>query len=153
MDIRKKKYILSAIVLLMCVMASGCSSSGKMKDGYYTAEMAEYDKGWKEYVCILVKANKIISVDFNAKNESGYIKAWDNSYMKNMGSYVDTYPNDYTRKYAAELIELQSSEGLDIVAGATQSGNNFLLLSKAVIEQAVKGDSEVAFVEKDAGVK
>ncbi len=40
--------------------------------------------GYKEYVCILIKNNRIISVEFNAKDYSGYIKSWDNGYMNRM---------------------------------------------------------------------
>lgn len=44
---------------------------------------------------------------YNAKNESGFIKAWDNDYMKNMISQQGTYPNKYTREYVQQLIDGQ----------------------------------------------
>ncbi len=141
-----KKYICLGLIFLT-VLLSGCSSSAKMKDGFYTAEMSDYSNGWKEYLCIIVKDDTIVYAEFNAKNPSGYIKAWDNAYMQNMAAYSGTYPNEYTRNYVSQLIAGQSSDSVDTVTGATSSGNNFLKLSEAVINQAIKGDSTTAVVE------
>lgn len=142
----KKKLM---IVLSSCflLMISGCG--GKMKDGYYTAEMSDYSNGWKEYVCILVKNDTIVSAEFNAKDASGFIKAWDNEYMRNMGTAQGTYPNQYTRMYVQQLIEEQKNLEVDTVTGASHSGNNFRKLVPAVIEQAKKGDAATVIVESE----
>lgn len=138
------------VALLTAALLSGCGSQSKMQDGFYTAEMADYHFGWKEYVCIMVKDDKIVSVEFNAKNPSGYIKAWDNSYMKNMAPVSGTYPNEYTRLYAAQLLEQQDAFQLDAITGATSSGYNFEKMAAAVIEQARKGDPTTVQVVSDA---
>lgn len=143
----KKKLLF--LLLTTSLLLSGCGSNSKMKDGFYTAEMSDYSFGWKEYVCIMVKSDKIVSVEFNAKNPSGYIKAWDNNYMKNMLPVSGTYPNEYTRYYSSELIEQQADIKVDALTGATNSGNNFAKLSAAVIKQAIKGDSQTAIVESE----
>lgn len=143
------KKICCLILLAAVLTFSGCGSEESMEDGYYTAEMSDYSYGWKEYVCILVKDNKIVSVEFNAKDSSGYIKAWDNAYMKNMYPVNGTYPNEYTRYYAAGLIEQQDDSGVDTLSGATTSGNNFNRLAAAAIEQAKKGESETVQVESE----
>ncbi len=109
-----------------------------MKDGFYTAEMSDYSFGWKEYLCIMVKDDKVVYAEFNAKNPSGYIKAWDNAYMKNMKPVSGTYPNEYTRTYVSELIETQDPEKCETLTGATSSGTNFSKLSVAVVEQQKK---------------
>lgn len=143
-----KKYVsLLFLSTLLLTTLSGCSVSNKMKDGYYTAEMSEFSHGWKEYVCILVKNDTIVSAEFNAKNESGFIKAWDNEYMKNMGSLSGTYPNKYTREYVEQLMNGQKDTTVDMVTGASSSGANFDQLIRAVIEQAKKGDSSTIVVE------
>lgn len=144
---RKGKYIIAAM-LLICVVLSGCRDGRGYKDGYYTAQMADYNHGYKEYVCILIKNNHIISVEFNAKDYSGYIKSWDNGYMNRMKSAQGTYPNEYTRKYAAQLVESQDIEKVDAVTGASNSGNNFVRLVRAALENAAKGNQEVAVVEE-----
>ncbi len=135
----------TAFVLLFGLLLTGCGN--KMKDGYYTAEMAEFSHGWKEYVCIQVKDDTIVSAEFNAKDASGFIKAWDNEYMRNMGIVCGSYPNQYTREYVRQLIEEQKDIQVDSVTGATHSGDNFKKLVPVVIEQAKKGDSTTVQVE------
>ena len=120
-----------------------------MKDGFYTAEMSDYSFGWKEYLCIMVKDDKVVYAEFNAKNPSGYIKAWDNAYMKNMKPVSGTYPNEYTRTYVSELIETQDPEKCENLSGATSSGTIFSKLSAAVVEQAKKGDSKIKIVKSE----
>lgn len=141
------KKIFPLILFCIILLLSGCGSQNKMKDGFYTAEMSEYSHGWKEYLCIMVKNDTIVYAEFNAKNPSGYIKAWDNAYMQNMKPISGTYPNEYTREYVAQLIETQNPDQIDAVSGASTSGSNFQKLCTAVISQAKKGDSQTIVVE------
>lgn len=148
MDIKKKIVAgLLVIVALVLVVIVYFKNSGTIKDGYYTAEMDGFSHGWKEYLRIQVKQGTIMSAEFNAKNESGFIKAWDNSYMKNMNSVQGTYPNKYTREYIQQLVDGQADTKVDAVTGATNSGNNFKKLVEAVLEQAEKGDSKTKVVK------
>lgn len=142
---RKLLFIPLFVILAACFL-TGCGSS--LKDGYYTAEMAEYSHGWKEYLVIQIKHGSIVSAEFNAKNESGFIKAWDNTYMKNMLTVQGTYPNQYTRSYVQQLIDEQENIKVDTVTGASSSGGNFEKLVQAVLKQAKKGDSEKAVVKE-----
>lgn len=141
------KRMLFLGLLFTFLLAAGCGSGSKMKDGFYTAEMSNFSNGWKEYLCIMVKDGTIVYAEFNGKNPSGYIKAWDNSYMKNMYSFSGTYPNEYTRAYVSQLVSGQSSDSIETVSGASSSGNNFRKLATAVIEQAKKGDTSTVIVE------
>ena len=104
-----RKRTICLIFLIAILSLCGCGSGTEMQDGFYTAEMSDYSHGWKEYVCIMVKNDQIVYVEFNAKDPSGYIKAWDNAYMENMVTVSGTYPNEYTRYYAAKLLEKQNS--------------------------------------------
>lgn len=135
------------LLMLLAMLLVGCGSSGDLKDGYYTAEMTEFSNGWKEYLVIQVCHGNIVSAEFNAKNASGFIKAWDNSYMKNMLAIQGTYPNKYTREYVQQLMEGQADTQVDVVTGATTSGGNFVKLVDAVLKQAEKGDSQTIVVE------
>lgn len=144
---RKIKAGIVSILLLLIIMLAGCSSSGDLKDGYYTAEMAEFSHGWKEYLVIQVCHGNIVSAEFNAKNESGFIKAWDNSYMENMLSVQGTYPNKYTREYVRQLLENQADIQVDAVTGASTSGSNFVKLVDAVLKQAESGNTQTVIVE------
>lgn len=142
-----KKIFLIGYIIILGIFTAGCSEEETLKDGYYTAEMKDFSFGWKEFVTITVKNNKIEAVEYNAKNASGFIKSWDNAYMRNMNSVVGIYPNKYTREYANQLLQKQGYENIDAITGASESGENFKLLARAVVEQARKGDSSIAYVE------
>lgn len=144
---KKIAIVVPVIVFLLLVAVIRYNTIDTLKDGYYTAETAEFEHGWKEYLRIQVKNDTIVSAEFNAKNESGFIKAWDNAYMRNMESLQGTYPNKYTREYVQQLIDEQAAIEVDTVTGATSSGNNFRKLVVAVLEQAKKGDSQTVIVE------
>lgn len=143
----KKQILAICLLIATAVSTTGCQLTNTMEDGYYTAEMSDFSHGWKEYVCIQVKNDAIVSAEYNAKNMSGFIKSWDNNYMKNMKGVQGTYPNKYTREYVQQLIDGQKDAKIDTITGATNSGNNFIKLVAAVIEQAKAGDSTVVSVE------
>ena len=143
------KRILAILValLLMAPLMTACGNQEGLQDGYYTAQAKEFNFGWKEYVTILVKGGSIVSVEYNAENASGFIKSWDNAYMQTMLHAQGTYPNEYTRYYANQLLEGQGEGSIDGMTGATSSHESFQILAKAVVEQARKGDSSIAFVD------
>ena len=142
------------LAVMLCIAAlvgvcCGCSAArGGMQDGYYTAEMAEYSNGWKEFVTLHIEGGTIISVEYNAKNASGFIKSWDMAYMRRMNGVAGTYPNYFTRAYARQVLEKQSgtADDIDTVAGATSSGGSFRQLVAAVLELARAGKNELAIV-------
>lgn len=131
----------------MASLLTACGNQEKLQDGYYTAQISEFSHGWKEYITILVKGGSIISVEYNAENASGFIKSWDNAYMQTMLHTNGTYPNEYTRYYANQLLEEQSESGIDALSGASSSHGTFQMLVQAVLEQARKGDSSIVFVD------
>ena len=134
-------------VLLAVSLLAGCGSQTGLQDGYYTAQMSEFSHGWKEYITILGKGGSIVSVEYNAENASGFIKSWDNAYMQTMLHTNGTYPNEYTRYYASQLLEGQGEQSIDAISGASSSHGTFQLLAQAVLEQARKGDSGLVFVD------
>lgn len=140
-------------ILLICAATAfilpGCTDNKDteaLQDGSYTAQMKDYSHGWREYVTVLVKNGEIVYTEFNAENASGFIKRWDNAYMQNMKPVSGTYPNEYTRYYAAQLTGKKEAPDIDLLSGASSSGGNFQRLSEAVVKQAVKGDSSVVYV-------
>lgn len=143
---------IAALLAASVIITAGCTKQQEpevLKDGTYTAQMEEYSHGWKEYVTIIVKNGEVVTTEYNAENVSGFIKSWDNAYMKNMKSIQNTYPNEYTRYYAAQLTGQKEAPEIDLLSGASSSGGNFQKLSEAVIKQALKGDSSVAAVPVD----
>ena len=142
-----KRILCSILMVLLLLPLAACGDKGGLQDGYYTAQADQFSHGWKEYITILVKGGSIISVEYNAENASGFIKSWDNTYMQNMLQVTGTYPNEYTRNYASQLLEGQGEEPIDGLTGATSSHGSFQKLAAAVLEQARKGDSHTVFVD------
>ena len=141
------KRMLIGLVLLLVLPLSACGEKTALQDGYYTAQAADFSHGWKEFVTIMVKGGSIVSVEYNAENASGFIKSWDNAYMQNMLHSDGTYPNEYTRYYASQLLEGQGQGPIDALSGASSSWGSFQKLSEAVLEQARLGDSSIAMVD------
>jgi major membrane immunogen (membrane-anchored lipoprotein) len=123
------------------------SSAPKLRDGYYTAEEADYYRGWKEYLTIYVSNGKIVTCEYNAKNTSGFIKSWDMDYMRNMNEACENYPGKFTRNYTHALLANQTSSGIDAMSGATESHKSFIALADAALARALAGDYEVVFVD------
>ena len=121
----KKRIMVLLFCMCMGILAVSCKKEEGLKDGYYTAEMSDYSHGWKEYVTICVMENKIVSVEYNAENASGFIKSWDNAYMQTMLHSNGTYPNEYTRDYASQLLEDQGNSSIDAISGASSSHTSF----------------------------
>ena len=142
-----KRIVMIVLALLLVAALTSCGGENTLQDGYYTAQAAEYSHGWKEYITIMVKDGSIVSVEYNAENPSGFIKSWDNAYMQNMLHVNGTYPNEYTRYYAGQLLEGQGNGGIDALTGATSSHSSFQQLAEAVLEQARKGDSSIVLVD------
>ncbi|MCI8709744.1 MAG: FMN-binding protein [Dorea sp.] len=142
-----RRIIRTLLPLLLVFLLAGCGKTEGLQDGYYTAQASEYHFGWKEYVTIIVKGGRIVSVEYNAENASGFIKSWDNAYMQTMLHSNGTYPNEYTRYYAGQLLEGQGEDEIDALSGATSSYGSFQKLEAAVLEQAKKGDSSIALVD------
>ena len=142
------KRILAMLLCLLLIsqLLAACGNQEGLQDGYYTAQASEFSHGWKEYITILVKGGSIVSVEYNAENASGFIKSWDNAYMQSMLHAQGTYPNEYTRNYANQLLEGQGKSGIDAVTGATSSHGSFQILAQAVLEQARKGDTSIVLV-------
>ena len=139
----------SALVLAACRPER---ASGALQDGYYTAEMAEFDShGWKEFISIYVNRGRIVTVEYDAKNAAGFIKSWDPDYMRHMNAQSGIYPNKYARIYAHALLTYQDPRRIDALTGATESYHTFMVLAPAVLERARTGTKLIAFVAAQAG--
>lgn len=145
-----KQKILAGLLLLCVLFLTGCNMGQEqttMQNGCFTAEASDYNHGWKEFVTICVSDGQIVSIEYNARNTSGFIKSWDMEYMRLMNMLVGNYPNRYTRNYASQLIETQNPQEVDALAGATTSHASFQKLAEAAIKQAYAGNTEVALVD------
>ncbi|MDE7016216.1 MAG: FMN-binding protein [Lachnospiraceae bacterium] len=142
-----KRMLIIVLILVSMMSLTACGEQTGLQDGYYTAQASEFSHGWKEYITIMVKGGSIVSVEYNAENASGFIKSWDNAYMQAMLHGTGTYPNEYTRYYAGQLLDGQGEGTIDALTGATSSYGSFQKLEAAVIEQAKQGDSSIVIVD------
>lgn len=143
---KNRKYAALGIALIVLCMSCG-GNRPALKDGYYTAEAESFDSyGWKEYVTICVSGGRIIYIEYNAFNVSGFIKSWDMDYMRAMNVLDGTYPNAYTRYYGGQLLAFQGAEKIDRISGATNSYHRFIRLADAVLESARRGNAETRLV-------
>lgn len=143
----KRLLTFTLTFLLFVLPLTACGEETELQDGYYTAQAKDFSHGWKEYITIMVKGGSIVSVEYNAENASGFIKSWDSAYMQTMLHSNGTYPNEYTRYYASQLLEGRRDDDIDAISGASSSYGSFLKLSEAVLEQARKGDSDIVVVD------
>ncbi|MDR1397607.1 MAG: FMN-binding protein [Desulfarculales bacterium] len=122
-----------------------------MHDGYYTAEATDFDdEGWKPFITVYVSDNRIVTVEYNARDASGFIKSWDVDYTRRMRDEAGTYPSKYIRAYAAALLDKQNPAWINAIPGAEKSHILFKALSEAVISQAITGDKSIVFIELPA---
>lgn len=122
---------------------------GKMyQDGLYKAEMSDFDGGYKDYVEITIKDNKIVDVIFDGKNETGQFKTSDLDLKSKFESEIGTYPEEYTKKFTDDLIDNQSIEMVADIAGAEDQSEVFTKLVNAALENAKNGITETAVVSK-----
>lgn len=142
-----KRMFAIALMLACMTLLSACGEQTGLQDGYYTAQASDFSHGWKEYITIMVKGGSIVSVEYNAENASGFIKSWDNAYMQTMLHVTGTYPNEYTRYYAGQLLDGQGEGEIDALTGATSSWGSFQKLAASVIGQAKQGDSSIVIVD------
>lgn len=135
-------------MLLLALCSCKSVQPGDMYDGYYTAEAVEYDEqGWKEFITIYVNSNRITTVEYDAKNESGFLKSWDMDYMRCMRAETGTYPKEYVRQFSADLLNKQNTSGMFSPPGAERYHESFLLLAESAIGQAKTGNKDVVFVD------
>jgi major membrane immunogen (membrane-anchored lipoprotein) len=141
-----KKLVLVSIIFF-CLLGA-CSSRGAgFQDGYYSAIAETFDShGWKEFITICVNSGIITTVEYNAVNQSGFVKSWDMEYMRTMKAVSGSYPNEYTRRYAGDLIVNQGNGDVDALTGATDSWSSFNQLAAAVLDHARRGDTSMALV-------
>jgi major membrane immunogen (membrane-anchored lipoprotein) len=135
------------MLLVFLSAESECYAEG-MRDGYYAAEAVGYDgEGWKDFMTIYVSDNRIVNVEFNARNSCGFIRSWDLDYQRRIKAETGMFPGEYLRTYTYELLNQQDPASVLVMAGAERSHEAFQLLAGAAIDHAKVGDKTIALVD------
>ena len=50
-----KRMLSIALILAGMMLFTACGEQTGLQDGYYTAQAADFNFGWKEYITIMVK--------------------------------------------------------------------------------------------------
>jgi len=148
MQIARRIICAIFVIVTSVLLLTGCQGqNGVMHDGYYTAEAADYDsEGWKDFLTIYVSDNKIVTVEFDAHTDSGFIRSWDPDYQRRERAESGLHPSEYLRTYTGELLNLQNPAKVLVVAGAERQHKIFQLLTEAAIVRAQAGDKTIDIV-------
>ncbi len=118
-----------------------------MQDGYYTAKTDSFnDHGWSDFITIYVENNRIISVEYDAQNASGFIRSWDLAYQQQRDLSIGEDGNKLVRSLAKALITSQNIDAIKVLAGHDSVRLPFITLAQAAIKQSLNGDSNVTYV-------
>lgn len=141
----KLRIFLVGVFLLVSL---GCSSDREvLHDGYYSARSSDFNRdGWQEFITLYVHNNKIITVEYNARNRSGLVMSWDVRYLSRLKAVLGVNPNQILRGYTSELLNRQDPGLIPKAAGDTLFYETFRELSTAALAQARAGDKEVAVI-------
>lgn len=124
-------YIFSLMIFISC---------GKYQNGeYYVIQKKDY-KGWKTFLKIEVKNNKIFNVEFNKINKENKLVTENEEYNKKMKekSGIDTI--EYTKILEENFLKSNGNiNQIDIIAGATHSVVEFKKMSKFLLKKIKSG--------------
>ena len=108
-------------------------------NGVYYAVDAEFHYGWKGFLEIEIKNDKLVSVDFDYLNDVGDLKSetTDEEYP------MDPHPRVWLPQYEAALMasDILAYTDVDAVTGATGGGASVNGLIALLIEAAKTGDT------------
>ena len=142
------RFFVALFLLSFFFLLSSCSEKEiELHEGYYAAEMDSFDdQGWKAFVSLYVASGKIINVEFDAKNEAGFLKSWDMDNIRWMKASKKMYPNKYMRAYSIALLNWQDPDKIHPLAGAEKYCDIFKLLAKAAMGQSRQGNKDIVKV-------
>lgn len=146
------KKIFSAIIAcsLVATLLVGCGSKAPAEtpapaetqteapaDGAKTVTVeSEFDeRGWKQVLDVTFDGDKITDVKFDYVNKDGKLKSEDEEYNKNMKEKSGVSAAEAAAKLAADLVEKQDPDAVDVVTGATSTSEGFKELAKQAVEQ------------------
>jgi major membrane immunogen (membrane-anchored lipoprotein) len=144
------KFSQLAIVIIFFAfsLVGSESCAAEMRSGYYAAEATGYDaEGWKDFITIYVSDNRIVNVEYNARNSCGFIRSWDLDYQRRLKAEIGMNTGEYVRIYTYELINRQEPAKILVVSGAERPHKVFQLLAEAAIAHAKVGDKSMVFVD------
>ncbi len=123
-----------------------------LKDGTYTLEEKNDSYGYHAVFSIVVKDGKVTESNFDNVNANGDSKKDDADYNKSMKDQAGTSPEEYIPALNDEFVKAMGEEegtpgDVEVVSGATESSNTFVLYAEQLINAAEKGDTTTIVVD------
>ena len=137
--------------LLITALLCGCSSSKyTIADGTYRAEFDSFDQsGYKDFVEITFADGAVTEICADAVCEAdGKLKSESETVRADMQPICGTYPEKYYRDLINQYLADPTADSIDIVAGATQATNDFILLVRALEEAVRRGETGTVIVPR-----
>lgn len=131
--------------LAVCLLLAGCLAGCGLKDGTYTARLADFDSlGYQDYLTVTVADGVIQSAEFDALDAAGQKKSEDERYARLMQPVTGATPQLVSSHYAELLVGAKSAGKVqvDAVSGATVSSRAFKALWQALDKPMKKGLSD-----------
>ena len=147
----KKVALLVLLIIGIFMITSACSTSEiKIEDGTYRAEYADFDaKGYKDFVEVTFEGGKVIKVVADAINgKDGSLKSESPEFREEMKRISGTYPEKYYADLINQYLANPNAEEIDIVAGATESSESFIVLLKALEKSMRAGYTGTVIVSR-----
>ncbi|SFN41488.1 FMN-binding protein [Proteiniclasticum ruminis] len=151
----KKSIISIAVLAFIALFLSSCTTEpvSPLQDGSYSVTFDDFDStGWKAYLVLHVKNQKIGSVEYDyigSTSNGGKLKSEDISYAEAMFSVAGTKPELYIRQLVDSLLTHQDPDQIEVVSGATTSTKDFKKFAMLAIEAARKGDTSPITVSQN----
>jgi len=123
------------------------NNGAKMKDGTYKLNEKNYSHGYKVTFSMTVKDNKITASNYDQVNKNGKSKTKDASYNKQMKKIAKTDPKTYTPALNKSLVKNSDPTKVDVVTGATESSNTFVLYAEQLQNAAQNGNTKTITVD------
>lgn len=99
----------------------------KRKDGTYTARSETDDYGYYGEIELVITGGKITEVRYDEKDQNGTPKG---------ASYPYPLGPESEDQYEKQLLDTQDPDQVEIITGATQTGERFKELARRALEQA-----------------
>lgn len=122
-------------------------NGAKMQDGTYKLEEKNYSHNYKVTFAITVKDGKITESNYDNVNKDGKSKVDDTDYNKQMKKVAKTNPKAYQPALNKSLVKNSDPAKVDVVTGATESSNTFVLYAEQLQNAAQKGDTNTITVD------
>ncbi|AVK62173.1 FMN-binding protein [Lactobacillus sp. CBA3605] len=123
------------------------NNGAKMKDGTYNLSEKNYSHGYRATFAITVKDNKITKSEYDQVNKKGKSKVDDAAYNKQMKKISKTNPKTYEPALNKALVKDSDPTKVDVVTGATESSNTFVLYAEQLQNAAQNGNTKAITVD------